>query len=165
MTNGTKRPYAFEYLLTCQQCQSPMLIKFGPLPEDDVYRCSRALTAPERTCAAPDIRARQFENWLIQDLAEVVLSPRNIKLLSHYLYHTDVKPEDLKGFPETASDPLTFTTVDAAPEAQRLFAKCIDDIAVNGTEATIHYLIPLPPDSPLPGATTQIIELPARVLH
>ena len=166
MTNDTKRPYALQQLLTCQRCQSPMLIKSGPLPEEDIYRCSRSRTTPESTCAAPDIRARQLESWIIQDLSEVVLSPRNVQLMGHYLAQLECSPEDpaFRGLVETASDPLTYTTADAAPAAQRLFASFIETIAVDGIQATIHYSVPLPQDGPLPGATTQTIDLPARVL-
>lgn len=158
--------YALQNLLSCQLCQSPMRVTTGPLPEDDVYRCSRLHRTSSSSCAAPDVRARQFENSLIQDLCRTVFTPQNIKLLRDYLIQAGCNPKDLDlvWLTETATDPLTFTAVDATPIAQQLFAKFIDRITVNGTEATVNFSMPLPQDGILPGAKAQTITLPVGVI-
>lgn len=166
MSTNTTRPYALKHLLSCQLCQSPMRIRSGRLPEHDIYRCSRLNREPDGSCAAPDMRARQLENSIIQDLSKTVFTPRNIGLLRDYLIQAGYDPKDGDDawLTETASDPLTYTAADATPLAQQLFAKFIDTITVNGTEATVYFSIPLPQDATLPRAQAQTITLPAQVL-
>lgn len=166
MTTNAARPYALQHLLLCERCQSPLRIKPGTTPQDDVYRCARSHQTPHGSCAAPDVRARLLENCLIEDLSETMFSPQNIALLRHYLAQDGYSPQesDPAKLKETASDPLTYTAAGTTPVAQQLFAKLIDAISVNGTEATVRYSIPLPQDGPLPGAMAQTITLPAQVL-
>ena len=165
LPNNTRR-YALQNLLSCQLCQSPMRVKTGPLPEDDVYRCSRLHRTSGSSCAAPDVRARQFENSLIQDLSGTVFTPQNIEVLRNYAIQAGCNPKDLDiaWLTETATDPLTYTAVDATPMAQQLFAKFIDRVTVNGTEATVNFSMPLPQDGLLPGAKVQTITLPVGVI-
>ena len=166
MTTNAARPYALQHLVLCGLCWSPLQVKPGTTPPDDVYRCSRSHQTPKGSCAAPDVRARLLENCLIEDVSETIFTPQNIGLLHHYLVQagyspTDADPSWLK---EAASDPLTYTAASTIPAAQQVFAKFIDAISVNGTEATVHYSIPLHQDDPLPGAMAQAITLPAQVL-
>ena len=166
MATNTVRTYALQHLLQCQCCLSPMRVEPSIMPENDVYRCSQSHHGPDSSCAAPDVRARLLENWLIQDLSESIFTPQNIEFLRLHLAQAGYSPQELDPaqLKEKAADPLTYTAASITPMAQQLFAKLIDTITVNGTEATVHYSLPLPADGPLPEARVQTITLPAQVL-
>ncbi len=76
----------------------------------------------------------------------------------------DASALDRSAVQDTTHDPLTYTARDAIRLAQQAFKNFVDKITVHGTEAVVHYSIPLPQDSPLPGARTQTITMPAQVL-
>ena len=80
-----KRSYVLEHLLQCRQCGSPMLVSLGQDPNADVYSCSRSNTSQDRTCATPDVRAYRLETWLIQEMTDVILTPRNVQFLQQSL--------------------------------------------------------------------------------
>ena len=162
----SKGSYVLEHLLQCRQCGSPMLVSPGPDPNADVYRCSRSNTSQNRTCATPDVRAYRFETWLIQELTDVIMTPRNVLFLQQSLAASNKETLrlDPSNTAELARDPLTYNAKDARQLAKRTFANFIHKITLQGTMAVIHYSIPLPADSPLPGAHVQTVNIPADTI-
>ena len=77
--HATQRSYTLDNLLQCHHCDSPMQVRFGKHPDDDVYRCTRSNPSRVNSCASPDIKAGQFENWLLQEIMQVLITPRNIR--------------------------------------------------------------------------------------
>ena len=118
-----------------------MQVHHANAPADDVYRCARENGDIAVTCANPDVRARQPENWLIQEVAEALLTPRNLRLIRHQIAEAGYsgKNLDTKDILETASDPLNHTAPDVAQQAQSTFANIIDHIEIHATEAVIRY--------------------------
>ncbi len=162
----SKRSYVLEHLLQCRQCGSPMLVSLGQDPNADVYSCSRSNTRQDRTCATPDVRAYRFETWLIQELTDVIMTPRNVQFLQQSLATSggDSLDFDPSTTTELARDPLTYNAKDAQLLAKRTFANFIRKITLQGTTAVIHYSIPLPVDSSLPGEHLQRVSMPAEII-
>ena len=165
-THITQRSYALENLLQCQHCDSPMQVHFAQHPDDDVYRCTRSNPSRVNSCASPDIKAGQFENWLLQEVMQVLMTPLNIRHIQGQLAEAgdDSLRHDPSAIEDLATDPLTYNAKDALHLARPALQKFIRRITPDGTQATIHYSIPLPTDSSLPGERLQIIDLPATVL-
>ena len=166
MTTQITRSYTLATLLRCHCCASPLRVQQADAPTNDVYRCTRENADLAITCATPDIRARQLENWLIQEIAEAVLTPKNLRNLRRHIAAAGYTGNDLdvQHIREAVSDPLTYTAPDVATIAQDIFLRFIDHIEIQATQAIIHYSIPLPPDGPQPGSRTQTVTLPAQIL-
>ena len=165
MTDAEKRSYVLERFMQCQQCGSPMHVGLGQLPNTDVYRCSRS-NKNSAPCAAPDVRALLFETRLIQELADVVMTPRNIRHLQHHLANSGENSVqiDAETIADLAKDPLTYIAKDSRTFAGRALSNFVQKITLWGAVAEIHYSIPLPVDSRLPGAVVQTVPMPAEVL-
>lgn len=161
-----KRSYVLEHLLQCRQCGSPMLVSLGQDPNADVYSCSRSNTSQDRTCATPDVRAYRFETWLIHELTDAIMTPRNLQFLQQSLAASSgqVLRPDPNTTAELARDPLTYNATDVRQLAKRTFSKLIQKITLQGTTAVIHYSIPLPADSSLPGEHLQTVDMPAEII-
>ena len=143
-----------------------MLVSLGQNPNADVYSCSRSNTRQDLTCAAPDVRAYRFETWLIQELTDAIMTPRNLQFLQQSLAASS--GEALRLNPnitaELARDPLTYNATDVRQFAKRTLSKFIQKITLQGTTAVIHYSIPLPVDSSLPGEHLQTVDMPAEII-
>ncbi len=143
-----------------------MHVSVGQDPNADVYRCSRSNASQDRTCATPDVRAYRFETWLIQELTDVIMTPRNVQFLQQSLAASsgDTLHPDPCTAAELARDPLTYNATDARQFAKRTFAKFIQKITLQGTTAVVHYSIRLPVDSSLPGEHLQTVNMPAEII-
>ena len=166
MTTQITRSYALASLLRCHCCGSPLCVQHADAPADDVYRCARETSDISITCATPDMRARQLENWLIQEIADAVLTTENLRILRHHIAAAGYTGDDLdvQRIRDVVSDPLTYTAPVVAAVAQDIFLRFIDHIDIQATQAMIHYSIPLPLDGPQPGSRTQTVTLPAQIL-
>ena len=165
MTTKITRSYVLQNLLQCEHCQSPLRVHPGPVAAEDVFRCSRA-TGPGHACAAPDIRARRLENFIIPEIAEAFITPKNIAHMRRYLAQEgyDTQFMDPRYIEAVTSDPFSYTAPDAIPIAQSVLPTFIKRVSITSTKAVVHYSIPLPDDGPLPGAVTQTIDLPADII-
>ena len=165
MTASQPRSYVLERFMQCQHCGSPMLVDLGEPPNADVYRRSRSNNAGA-SCAAPDIRALLFETRLIQELTEAVMTPQNMRRLQRHLASTGEYSSniDFETITDLARDPLTYIAKDSRESASLALSNFVHKITLWGTVAEIRYDIPLPQDSPLPGAIAQTVTMPAEVL-
>ncbi len=162
----TQRSYTLDNLLQCHHCDSPMQVRFAKHPDDDVYRCTRSNPSRVNGCASPDIKAGQFENWLLQEIMQVLMTPRNIRQIQSQLAEAgdDSLRHDPSAIEDLATDPLTYNAKNALYMTKTALRKFIRRITTQGTQATIDYSIPLPADSPFAGEHIQTIDLPATVL-
>ena len=162
----TKSPYVLQNLLYCENCGSPISAVAGQHRNLDVYRCTRFNATPENPCAAPDVRATPFEAWLIQEITDVVFTPWNVRLLQMQLAEAagnDPIP-DRPTATELAKDPLTYFAKEARPLAKRALGNFINKITIHGATAAVHYSLPLPDDSSLPGEELQTVNMPAEFI-
>ena len=162
----TQRSYTLDNLLQCHHCDSPMQVRFAKHPDDDIYRCTRSNTSRVNSCASPDIKAGQFENWLLQEIMQVLITPRNISQIQSQLAEggDDSLRHDPSAIEDLATDPLTYNAKNALRMTKPTLRKFIRRITTQGTQATIDYSIPLPADSPFAGEHIQTIDLPATVI-
>ena len=166
MAASRQRSYIFESLLQCKHCGSPMRLLRAQQGTDDLYRCTRTKPTIGGVCAAPDVRAGLLETYLIQEITELVMTTQNVghlqeHLKTEYSGSIDLDPATLI---ETATDPLTFNAKDSIANATKMMAKFIRKITVQGSQAIIHYGIPLPTDSRGRGQDVQKVNLPAHVI-
>ena len=119
----------------------------------------------------PRPHARGAETLLVRTVLQTVLTDRNVsKLLaesndfpldSGVCKHQPVSRgtkdlvEDLKNL---------LLPLDRARESRELLGRFIAEIRVHAEKAVVHYLIPLPADSPMEGMCRQDIKLPGDVV-
>ena len=158
-------------IITCNQCNAGMALKQDEATGRLYFTCSQMAGQGFTGCLTPDLDADQLDKLVV----ETVMTKKHLNML---LTKTDqllaMKLEDLQDCPTTQeaqlysrSDLQAMTTshgslVQAAGSTQalrELIRKFIDDIRMTPGNAAVHYKIPLPQDSPLPGSYKQDIPL------
>ena len=168
-------------IITCNQCNAGMALKQDETGNRNPYfTCSQQAGQRFTGCLTPDLDANQLDKLVVEKVMETVMTTKHLNML---IAKTDqllaMKLEDLHDCPMaqeaqlySRSDLHVMSTshsllLQAAggPQALReLLRKFIDDIRITPGNAAVHYKIPLPHGSPLPGKYEQDIPLPMDTL-
>ena len=162
-------------IITCNQCNAGMALKQDEATGRLYFTCSQMAGQGFTGCLTPDLDADQLDKLVVETVMETVMTKKHVNML---LAKTDqllaMKLEDLQDCPTAQEAQLysrrdlqAMTTshgslVQAAGSTQalrELIRKFIDDIRMTPGNAAVHYKIPLPQGSPLPGSYKQDIPL------
>ena len=158
MTTDTTPKTPLDGLLICGACSATMTLTGGPNPR---YAC-------RRECGTPQFPAEETDRVLIGEILRVVLTERNTATIldaannelgsqgeaGHTMTREDV--EDLTKRPD-----LLLRAADGPGEVRDLLGRFIAEIRTHEDRAVVHYGIPLPADSVLPGKDHQEIPWPS----
>ena len=157
MTTATAPAFPVDALLTCATCEGELNLTRDP---ELRYRC--------RTCATSFV-ANELNRLLIAEIADVVITDATFPWLKDHFARAMAesgaqgeRPSDDE-IRRLVTDPETFLTEEAIPEAAALLAKFVQRIRLGAEQATIQYALALPAGSTLAGSRRQEIELPASV--
>ena len=167
-------------ILTCEQCNAAMALKQDETTGRLYFTCSNMTGQGFTRCLTPDLDADQLDKLVVETVMETVMTRKNMSML---MAKTDqllaMKLEGFQDYPMaqeaqlySRSDLQTMTTshdslIRAAGSTQalrKLIRQFIDDIRMTPGNAAVHYKMPLPQDSHLPGSYKQDIPLPADTL-
>ena len=166
-TQESQGAYVLEGLLRCSHCENALHPRTTDNRDDLVYQCPACAEAR----SFPTLPAAKLENWIIGEVANTIMSGSNTNTLTHALARTgdellDSAPEILRdpiNHPEKvraiATDPAIYTISENIPQTRTFLAKLINHITLGNAEAVIHYALPLPQDSCLPGSYRQHLRL------
>ena len=157
MATETTPKSPLDGLLVCGACSGTMTLTGGPNPR---YAC-------RRKCETPHLPVEETDRVLIGEILRVVLTERNTAILldavnnepdsqegaGHIMTRGDV--EDLTKRPD-----LFLRAANGPGDARNLLRRFILEIRAHEDRAVVHYGIPLPADSVLPGKHHQEIPWP-----
>ena len=180
MPTDTTTDAVLNGILTCDQCNAGMALKQDETTGRLYFACGNMTGQGFTRCLTPDLDADQLDKLVVETVMETVITKKHLNML---LAKTDqllaMKLEGFQDYPMaqeaqlySRSDLQAMTTshdslVQAAGSAQalrELLRKFIDDIRITPGNAAVHYKIPLPQGSPLPGSYKQGIPLPEDTL-
>ena len=180
MSTETTQDAVLNGILTCNQCNAGMALKQDETTGRLYFTCSQMAEPRFTWCLTPDLDANQLDKLVIEAVMETIMTRKHLSML---MAKTDqLLASKLEGFQDypmaqeaqlySRSDLQAMTTsynsmVQAAGSTQalrKMIRQFIDDIRMTPGNAAVHYKIPLPQDSPLPGSYKQDIPLPADTL-
>ena len=168
-TQESRAAYVLEDLLHCSYCGNALRLGATDKFDDLVYRC--AACPDDRSF--PTMPADKLESWILREVTDAVMSDSNTRTLAQVLADAgdelpDYAPELLRdpvNHPEKvraiALDPTIYTIPENIPQTRTLLSKLINRINLGKAEAVVHYALPLPQDSSLPGSHRQHLRLPS----
>ena len=166
-TQESQTAYVLEGLLRCAYCGHALRVRTVDEFADLVYQCADC--ADERSF--PAMPAGKLVGWILREVTNAVMSDSNTRTLTQALADAgdelpDYAPEMLRDpvnhpakVRAIAMDPAIYTIPDNIPQARAFLSKLIDRINLGKGEAVIHYALPLPQDSSLPGSYYQHLRL------
>ena len=167
-TRENQTAYVLEGLLHCHYCENALHLRTIDKFEDPVYQCT--VCASDRSF--PTMPAGELERWILREVTDAVMSDSNTRTLTQVLSTAgtelpDHAPEMLRD-PERhpdrvqaiATDPAIYTIPENVPQTRTFLSKLINRINLGKDEAVVHYALPLPQDSSLPGSYRQHLRLP-----
>ena len=167
-TLETQTNYVLEGLLRCRECGDDLQVSPRNGSGVSIYWCPSC--AEDQPC--PPTPAEEFERWILRQVTHTVMTESNTRMLTQEIAAAVAAlpadaPETLRN-PERhsdriralATDPATFFAPDGASDAKTFLSKLIGHITLGNQEAVVHYALPLPQDSALPGAYRQHLPLP-----
>ena len=160
-TETTPKTPLLDGLLVCGTCRATMTLTSDP---DPLYSCPGE-------CGTPQLPAEATDRALIGEILRMVLTERNTTTVldaannelgsqgeaGHIMTREDVK--DLTKRPD-----LLLRAADGPGEVRTLLSRFIAEIWAHEDRAVVHYGIPLPADSVLPGKDHQEIPWPTGLL-
>ena len=180
MPTDTTTDAVLNGILTCDQCNAGMALKQDETTGRLYFTCSDMPGHSFTRCLTPDLDANQLDKLVVETVMETIMTRKNMSML---IAKTDqllaMKLEGLQDCPMaqeaqlySRSDLQAMTTsyssmIQAAGSAQalrKMIRQFVADIRMTPGNAIVHYKIPLPQDSPLPGSYKQDIPLPADTL-
>ena len=167
-------------IITCNPCNTGMALKQHETTGRLYFTCSKKDLQGFTSCLTPDFDANRIDKLLVETIMETIITKNHVNTL---IARTDQmaasKLDKFQDFPLaqellqlSRSDIQTIVTshkhmLKAArgPSALRdMLTELIEDIRITPGNATVHYKIPLPKDSPLAGKYEQNIPLPMDTL-
>ena len=168
-TQESQAAFVLNGLLRCAYCGNALRVQTTGEFEEATYRCPACVG--DRSF--PTVPARKLETWVLGAITNAVMSESNTRTLTKALFDAGDQlpvyaPEMLRdpvNHPETvrlfATDPTIYTIPENIPLARTFLSKLIDRIDLGNDEVVIHYSLPLPQDSILPGSYRQHLRLTA----
>ena len=168
-TQESQAAYVLEGLLHCSYCGNALQLRTTGNSDDLVYQC--AACSEDRSF--PLLPAGELEDWILRQITNAVMSDSNTRTLAHALADAgdavpDCGPEVLRdpvNHPEKvrtiAMNPSIYAIPENVPQTRTFLSKLIDRIDLGSDEAVVHYALPLPQDSSLPGCYHQHLGLTA----
>ena len=172
-TRESQAAYVLEGLLRCDYCGNSLHLHATDKFDDLVYQC--VACAADRSF--PAMPASEMEIWILSEVTNAVMSSSNTRTLTQALAEAagelpDYAPEMLRdpvNHPEKvraiAIDPAIYTIPENVPQTRALLSKLISRIDLGKEEAVVHYVLPLPQDSSLPGSYRQHLRLTSEQLE
>lgn len=166
-TLENQTPHVLEGFLRCHKCGGDLRV--SPLGDTHVsaYRCSSCVEDQP----TPPMAADELERRILRQVTETVMTDSNTRMLAQEMAAAgaalpDDAPVTLRnpelhhdGVRAMATDPAVFFTPDGAADTKKFLSKLIGHITLGDQEAVVHYALPLPLDSTLPGECRQHIAL------
>ena len=172
-TQDSQTVYVLEGFLRCRECEAILHVHTLGDAHDPVYQCT-ACNGQHRT---PSMPAGDLERWIIQEVTCTVMTDSNTKTLTEMLAAgggslSEDAPEMLRdpaNHPDRvraiATDPAIYAIQENIPQTKQFLSKLINRITLSEREVVVHYALPLPQDSTLPGSYRQHLRLPDDVLN
>lgn len=171
-TRESQAAYVLEGLLRCDYCGNSLNLDTTNKFDDLVYQC--AACADDRSF--PTMPASELEYFILGEVTNAVMSSSNSRTLTQALAEAagelpDYAPEMLRDpvnhrekVRAIAIDPAIYTFPENVPQTRALLSKLIGHIDLRKEEAVVHYALPLPQDSALPGSYRQHLGLTSEQL-
>ena len=180
MTTETTQDAVLNGIITCDPCNAGMALKQDETTGRLYFTCSKIAEQGCTWCLTPDRDADQLDKLVVEAVMETIVTRNHLsaiiaktdQLLASKLEEFQDCPTAYEAQLDSRSDLQAITTsyssmilAAGSPEALRqLIRRFIEDIRMTPGNAAVHYKIPLPKDSPLPGSSRQDIPLPADTL-
>ena len=167
-TLETQTNYVLEGLLRCRICGDDLRVSPRNASGVSIYRCPSC--AEDQPC--PPTPADELERWILRQITHTVMTDSNTRMLTQematagaalpadapeMLRNPECHPDRIRAL---ATDPVLFFAPDSDSDAKTFLSKLIGHITLGNQEAVVHYELPLPQDSALPGAYRQHLPLP-----
>ena len=178
MTTETTPQSLLDNLLRCERCQNPMVLITDSDPgRQPVYTCNPSTHNRKTHCSAPELKARDLDNFVISQVMDTVLTKENAATLENFTeqFHADQPQELSTDNPREEKKVITRADIITNPqrfvqalggvkETRDMLAIFIAQITAGSGMLTVHYSLPLPSDSPLVGTRRQQVQLPTEIL-
>ena len=168
MTTNATPISPLDGLLRCGECGDLMASDHGTEPR---YICRPKPGNHRRRCRIPQLHANRTASLIIGQVLQAVLTEANISSVlaaandpqrsqdadEQMLTKDDVL--EIKEHPD-----LFIQALGGAAETRNFLRGFITEIQAHPTKGVVHYVIPLPADSPLAGMSRQEISIPEEAL-